>query len=88
MADVQDGKCPANKKNGKLISIPIIVKERIRDRLIYMIGDLGTCSCLNISPAIRLGSNILISNYSLNTAYMLWWPFNSVDCPSELYKRK
>ncbi len=74
----QDGKYPVNKtpyykiskKDGKLTSIPITLKERIRDGLSYMIGDLGASVGLFMSPVARLGSDILIADYSLDTAYV------------------
>lgn len=76
--DSQDGKYPVNKtpyykiskKDGKLTSIPITLKERIRDGLSYMIGDLGASVGLFMSPVARLGSDILIADYSLDTAYV------------------
>ena len=76
--DSQDGKYPVNKtpyykiskKDGKLTSIPITLKERIRDGLSYMIGDLGVSVGLFMSPVARLGSDILIADYSLDTAYV------------------
>ena len=60
-----------SKKNGKLTSIPITVKERIRDGLSYTVGDgaFGYVSLL-MSPVARLGSDILIADYSLDTAYV------------------
>lgn len=79
LVDSQDGKYPVNKtpyykiskKNGKLTSIPITVKERIRDGLSYTVGDgaFGYVSLL-MSPVARLGSDILIADYSLDTAYV------------------
>ena len=76
--DSQDGQYPVNKtpyykiskKDGKLTSIPITLKERIRDGLSYMIGDLGASVGLFMSPVARLGSDILIADYSLDTAYV------------------
>ena len=76
--DSQDGKYPVNKtpyykiskKDGKLTSIPITLKERIRDGLSYMIGDLGASVGLFMSPVAHLGSDILIADYSLDTAYV------------------
>lgn len=78
LVDSQDGKYPVNKtpyykiskKDGKLTSIPITLKERIRDGLSYMIGDLGASVGLFMSPVARLGSDILIADYSLDTAYV------------------
>jgi len=79
LVDSQIGKYPVNKtpyykiskKDGKLTSIPITVKERIRDGLSYTVGDgaFGYVSLL-MSPVARFGSDILIADYSLDTAYV------------------
>ncbi|MFK2466967.1 6-bladed beta-propeller [Bacteroides fragilis] len=78
LVDSQIGKYPVNKtpyykiskKDGKLTSIPITLKERIRDGLSYMVGDLFAGVGLSMSPVARLGSDILIADYSLDTAYV------------------
>ncbi len=79
LVDSLIGKYPVNKtpyykiskKDGKLTSIPITVKERIRDGLSYTVGDgaSGGYVSLSMSPVARLGSDILIADYSLDTAY-------------------
>jgi len=66
LVDSQIGKYPVNKtpyykiskKDGKLTSIPITVKERIRDGLSYTVGDgaFGYVSLL-MSPVARFGSD-------------------------------
>ena len=77
--DSQDERYPVNKtpyykiskKDGKLTSVSITVKERIRDGL-YTVGDgeSGGYVGLFMSPVARLGSDILIADYSLDTAYV------------------
>ena len=79
LVDYQIGKYPVNKtpyykiskKDGKLTSVPITVKGRIRDGL-YTVGDgeSGGYVSLSMSPVARLGSDILIADYSLDTAYV------------------
>lgn len=58
-----------SKKDGELVSIPITVKERIRDGLFYSKGEIGIGTSLRVDPVARWSSDILIADYSLDTVY-------------------
>ena len=58
-----------SKKDGKLISLPFISKERIRDRVKFNVGDNYIAATFHIPPVARLGSDILIADYSWDTVY-------------------
>ncbi|MEG0454545.1 MAG: 6-bladed beta-propeller [Bacteroides sp.] len=58
-----------SKKDGKLISLPFTSKERIRDCVNFNVGDNYIGATFHIPPVARLGSDILIADYSWDTVY-------------------
>lgn len=58
-----------SKKDGKFLSIPLILPKRIRDGLRFNEGNLYGGVSLYISPIAKINSDIMIADFSLDTVY-------------------
>lgn len=58
-----------SKKDGSLISLPFSVKNRIRDGMMFDDGVNFISTPLFISPIAKMGSDMIIADYALDTVY-------------------